>query len=350
MWRRAEAPSVDKPFLKACRGEPVGFTPIWLNRQAGRYMPEYHRVKGDLPSLAFFKHPERAAEATLDAQRILGVDAAILFADLLPILEPMGLQLDYKPGVGPVFANPVRCAADVDALRVAPAAEATPYIAATVRNVLADLPASVALIGFAGAPFTLASYAVEGAGSRNYRFTKTMMHAAPALWERLLGKLVEQLASYLDLQISAGVDAVQLFDTWAGCLSVADFRRHVLPHSRRLIDQIRARHPQVPIIYFGTGNGHLLPDVAGLAVDVVALDWRLPLGPTWRDLGCGAVQGNLDPMVLCADRAAIAREAQAVLDSAAGRPGHIFNLGHGIVPETPVDHVKHLVDYVHENG
>ena len=362
MWprslRRANPPSargasplaVEKPFLKACRGEPVGFTPIWLNRQAGRYMPEYHRVKGDLPSLAFFKHPERAAEAALDAQRILGVDAAILFADLLPILEPMGMRLDYKPGLGPVFDNPLRTEADVAALAVAPASEATPYIAATIRNILSDLPPSIALIGFAGAPFTLASYAVEGAGSRNYRFIKTMMHQAPALWDRLLGKLVEQLASYLELQISAGVDAVQLFDTWVGCLSVGDFRRHVLPHTERLIQRVRAQHPEVPIIYFGTGNGHLLLDVAALEPDVIALDWRQPLGPAWQELGCGAVQGNLDPMVLCADRAAIAREAQAVLDSAAGRPGHIFNLGHGIVPETPVDHVKYLVDYVHEHG
>ena len=261
-----------------------------------------------------------------------------------------GLSWTTSPALGPVFDNPVRTEADIAALAVAPASEATPYIAATIRNILADLPPNVALIGFAGAPFTLASYAVEGAGSRNYRFIKTMMHEAPALWSRLLSKLVEQLASYLDLQISAGVDAVQLFDTWVGCLSVGDFRRHVLPHTERLIKRIRAQHPEVPIIYFGTGNGHLLPDVAGLEPDVIALDWRLPLGPTWQSLGSRAVQGNLDPMVLCADRAAIAREAKGVLDSAAGRPGHIFNLGHGIVPETPVDHVKYLVDYVHEHG
>ena len=343
---------MEKPFLKACRGEPVGFTPIWLNRQAGRYMPEYHQVKGDLPSLAFFKHPERAAKATLDAQRILGVDAAILFADLLPILEPMGLRLDYKPGLGPVFDNPVRTEADIAALAVAPAAEATPYIAATIGNVLADLPPNVALIGFAGAPFTLASYAVEGAGSRNYRFIKTMMHQAPALWERLLGKLVEQLASYLDLQISAGVEAVQLFDTWVGCLSVGDFRRHVLPHTERLIRADFA--PGIRTCRSSTSapaTGHLLARRGG-PWNRMSSPWTgvLPLGPTWQDLGCRAVQGNLDPTVLCADRAAIAREAQGVLDSAAGRPGHIFNLGHGIVPETPVDHVKFLVDYVHEHG
>ena len=339
---------MEKVFLKACRGEPVDHTPIWLNRQAGRYMPEYHAVKGKLSSLAFFKNPDRAARAALDAQRILGVDAAILFADLLPILEPMGLSLDYKPGVGPVFENPLRTGKDIDALVNAPAEEATPYIAETIRNILSGLPHGIALIGFAGAPFTLASYAIEGRGSQNYLFVKKLIHDAPALWRRLLDKLVEQLESYLALQVASGVDAVQLFDTWAGCLSAADFRRHVLPHTSRLIGSVRRLG--VPVIYFATGNAHQLPDVAGMEPDVIALDWRVPLGETWSSLGCGAVQGNLDPVALCAGQRAIAREAQAVLDEAAGRPGHIFNLGHGILPETPVDNVKYLVDYVHENG
>ena len=341
---------LEKPFLKACRGQPAGFTPIWLNRQAGRYMPEYHRTKAGLTSLEFFKHPERAAEAALDAQRLLGVDAAILFADLLPILEPMGLILSYQEGVGPVFANPVRTKGDVNALITAPAAQATPYIAETVRNILSALPGDIALIGFAGAPFTLASYAVEGRGARHYIHVKKMMHEAPALWEQLLTKLVDQLTSYLDLQIQAGVDAVQLFDTWVGCLSQADFRRHALPHTKRLLEGLRTLHPQTPIIYFGLGNAHLLPDIAALNPDVIALDWRSPLGPTWANLGCRAIQGNLDPITLCTDRPTIAHQAQAILDSAAGRPGHIFNLGHGIIPETPVDNVKFLVDYVHEHG
>ena len=345
-----EAWLVEKPFLKACRGAPCGFTPIWLNRQAGRYMPEYHRTKGGLTSLEFFKHPERAAEAALDAQRILGVDAAILFADLLPILEPMGLTLDYPAGVGPVFANPVRSERDLEALTTSPAAEATPYIAETIRNILSGLPPDIALLGFAGAPFTLASYAVEGKGSRNYLFVKKMMHQAPTLWERLLTKLVDQLFSYLDLQIESGVEAVQLFDTWVGCLSLSDFRRHVMPHTKNLLERLRTRHPTTPIIYFGTGNAHLLPDIATLKPEVIALDWRVPLGPTWANLGCRAVQGNLDPITLCTDRSTIAREAQAILDSAAGRPGHIFNLGHGIIPETPVGNVQFLVDYVHEHG
>ncbi len=338
---------MDKIFLRACRGEPTEYTPIWLNRQAGRYMREYHEVKGSTPSLEFFKHPELAARATLDAQRILGVDAAILFADLLPILEPMGLALDYKAGEGPVFANPVRTARDVDALVTAPAEEVTPYIAQTVRNVLSGLPPEIALIGFAGAPFTLASYAIEGKGSRNYVFVKKLMYQAPEVWARLMTKLVAQVTSYLELQIAAGVDAVQLFDTWVGCLSVADFRRYVLPHVKALIDNLRGK---VPVIYFGTGNGHLLADVCEAQPDVLALDWRVPLGATWRATGVRAVQGNLDPIVLCADRATVAAQAQDVLDEVAGRPGHIFNLGHGIIPETPVDNVKFLVDFVHERS
>jgi uroporphyrinogen decarboxylase len=338
---------MDKIFLKACRGEPVDYTPIWLNRQAGRYMPEYHAVKGDTGSLAFFKDPIRAAQATLDAQRILGVDAAIMFADLLPIMEPMGLELDYLPGEGPVFANPVRSEADVAALRVAPAEEATPYIADTVKNILRGLPEDIALIGFAGAPFTLASYAIEGRGSRNYILVKQMMYQAPELWHQLLSKLTDQVTSYLELQIDSGVDAIQIFDTWVGCLSIRDFDTYVRPHLARLLDNLKGR---VPVIYFGTGNGHLLDRVADMAVDVLALDWRAPLRETWERTGVTAVQGNLDPIVLCADRASVLREAKAVLDAADGRPGHIFNLGHGIVPQTPVDNVKALVDFVHENS
>ncbi len=338
---------MDKVFLRACRGEPTPHTPIWLNRQAGRYMPEYHQVKGDTPSLEFFKNPELAARATLDAQRILGVDAAIMFADLLPIMEPMGLDLDYRPGVGPVFDNPVRTAADVAALRVAPAEEATPYIAQTVRNILDDLPRDIALIGFAGAPFTLASYAIEGKGSRNYIEVKKLMYQAPEVWDTLMSKLVNQVSSYLSLQIDSGVDAVQIFDTWVGCLSVADFRRYVLPHLEALVDSLRGR---VPVIYFGTGNGHLLQATMAAAPDVMALDWRVPLGATWETLGVRAVQGNMDPIALCADQATVADQAAAVLAEAGGRPGHIFNLGHGIVPETPVDNVKFLVDFVHEQS
>lgn len=334
---------MEKIFVSACLGKPTSHTPIWLNRQAGRYMPEYHAVKGDMPSLDFFKNPEKAAQATLDAQRILGVDAAIMFADLLPIMEPMGLQLDYVPGQGPVFANPVRHARDVSALINAPAEEATPYIADTVKNILQDLPTPIALIGFAGAPFTLASYAIEGQGSRNYVFVKQMMYNSPELWHSLMAKLVEQLVSYLQLQIQSGVDAVQIFDTWVGNLSVLDFRQYVLPHLQSLLQKLNS---SVPVIYFGTGNTHLLADVAQLGFDVIAFDWRTPLADTWNRLGLRSVQGNLDPIVLCSNQAAIASQTSALLDSVADKPGHIFNLGHGIIPETPVANVQYLVEYV----
>ncbi|HCD26685.1 MAG TPA: uroporphyrinogen decarboxylase [Gammaproteobacteria bacterium] len=334
---------MQKIFVQACHGEPTSHTPIWLNRQAGRYMPEYHQVKGQMPSLDFFKNPEKAATATLDAQRILGVDAAIMFADILPILEPMGMSLEYVPGEGPVFANPLRHEQDVAQLTCSSAEEATPYIEHTVKNILADLPGDIALIGFAGAPFTLASYAIEGKGSRNYVFVKKMMHQRPILWQQLMAKLVSQLTGYLQMQIDAGVDAIQLFDTWVGNLSTQDFQVFVAPYLAQLRNALNA---QVPIIYFGTGNAHLLPEVKALGFDVLAFDWRTPLVSTWDQLGVTAVQGNLDPIVLCTDTDAIRSQSKWLLDQVAGRPGHIFNLGHGIIPETPVDNVKFLVDFV----
>ena len=336
-----------KIFVEACHGRPVPHTPIWLNRQAGRYMPEYHALKGKTDSLDFFTNPEMAAQATLDAQRILGVDAAIMFADLLPILVPMGLDLEYQPGVGPVFHNPLRAPGDIERLRPLDAEEGTGYIADTVRNILSDLPAEIALIGFAGAPFTLASYAVEGKGSRNYVHVKKLMYEAPQAWHALMSRLTDSVAGYLQLQIDAGVDAVQIFDTWVGSLSVRDFQRYAQPYIQALLDRVRG---QVPVIYFGTGNSHLLPALAETRPDVVAFDWRTPLSETWNRLGCAAVQGNLDPIVLCADRAAVADQAGALLAEVAERPGHIFNLGHGIIPETPVDNVKYLVDFVHQHS
>lgn len=335
----------NSPFLRACRGEATQFTPLWLNRQAGRYMPQYHALKGDTPSLEFFKSPELAAQATVDAQRILGVDAAIMFADLLPILEPMGLKLDYVAGTGPVFENPVRRTQDVASLKVVPAIEGTPYIVDTIKLIRQELPGDIPLIGFAGAPFTLASYAIEGRGSRNYVFVKRMMYTDESAWRTLMDKLVEVIGDYVRLQISSGVQAVQLFDSWVGCLSRQDFRRYVLPATTRLIDAIRG---EVPIIYFGTGNSHLVDDMYACGPDIMALDWRTPLRDTWDRLGCTAIQGNMDPIALCADTDTVASAAKQVLEEAAGRPGHIFNLGHGIIPETPVDNVKYLVDYVHE--
>ncbi len=335
----------DSAFLKACRGEPTDYTPIWLNRQAGRYMKEYHEVKGSTPSLDFFKTPELAAKVTCDAQRILGVDAAIMFADLLPILEPMGLRLDYLPGIGPNIDNPVRTSADIDAVRIQPSAETMPYIAEVIRLIRAELPADIPLIGFGGAPFTLASYAIEGKGSRNYVFVKQMMYADAGAWHGLMEKITTAVIDYMNYQIDAGVQAVQLFDSWVGCLAPEDYREYVMPHSRRLMQEISGR---VPVIHFGTGNPAVVPLMAEAGGDVLALDWRSPLVETWDRTGVTSVQGNLDPIVLCADRESVESKARNLLTEVDGRPGHIFNLGHGIIPETPVDNVKALVDCVHE--
>ena len=332
-------------FLDACAGASTPNTPIWLNRQAGRYMPEYHILKGDTPSLEFFKNPELAAKATLDAQRILGVDAAIMFADLLPVLEPMGLKLEYKPGVGPVFENPLRDKQAIEALAVVPAEEGCGYVVETLGRILNDLPKEVALIGFAGAPFTLACYAVEGKSSRNYAHVKRLMYDHEVLWQSLMDKLVDTVADYVQLQIASGAQAIQLFDSWVGCLSLADYERYVAPATRRLMERIQGK---LPIIYFGTGNAHLLDAMYATGPDLMALDWRVPLVATWDRLGSRAIQGNLDPIALCGEPSSMINQAQTLINEVGGRPGHIFNLGHGIIPETPVDNVKRLVDFVRE--
>ncbi|MGI9322226.1 MAG: uroporphyrinogen decarboxylase [Pseudomonadales bacterium] len=335
----------DCTFLRACRGEPTDYTPIWLNRQAGRYMKEYHQGKGATPSLDFFKTPHLSAQVTCDAQRILGVDAAILFADLLPILEPMGLSLDYLPNIGPNIDNPVRSGKDIDALALLPSAETMPYIGEAIALVRRELPPDIPLIGFGGAPFTLASYAVEGKGSKSYIEVKRLMYGDPSAFHTLMGKITTAAADYLNYQIDCGVQAVQIFDSWVGALSVADYERFVLEHSKALINAVSGR---VPVIHFGTGNPALLPLMAEAGGDVMALDWRAPLAKTWDDLGCRAVQGNLDPVALFADGKAVEQAAGQILAEVNGRPGHIFNLGHGILPETPVENVKRLVGYVHE--
>ncbi|SUZ55947.1 uncharacterized protein METZ01_LOCUS8801 [marine metagenome] len=308
-------------------------------------MPEYHILKGDTPSLEFFKNPELAAKATLDAQRILGVDAAIMFADLLPVLEPMGLNLEYKPGVGPVFENPLRDKQAIEALAVVPAEEGCGYVVETLGRILNDLPKEVALIGFAGAPFTLACYAVEGKSSRNYAHVKRLMYDHEVLWQSLMDKLVDTVADYVQLQIASGAQAIQLFDSWVGCLSLADYERYVAPATRRLMERIQG---ELPIIYFGTGNAHLLDAMYATGPDLMALDWRVPLVATWDRLGSRAIQGNLDPIALCGEPSSMINQAQTLIDEVGGRPGHIFNLGHGIIPETPVDNVKRLVDFVRE--
>ncbi len=343
--------TTDMPFIAACRGEATPHTPIWLNRQAGRYMPAYHRIKGNLTSKAFFLHPQRAADMTLTAQRLLGVDAAILFTDLLPVLELIGLDLDYQSGVGPVFSNPLREAKVIEALPGYEMERDMACISECIGLVLIDLPREVALIGFAGAPFTLASYAVEGHGGGNKETVKRMMHDAPATWGTLMHTLVDLVADFIDLQVKAGVHAIQLFDSWVGALSLSDYRRFVAPWTKALIDRVRENAgPQVPIILFAVGNGHLLSDMAAAGPDVMALDWQVPLGKTWDTLGCRAVQGNLDPAVLLCDEKTIAAEARRILNEAGGRPGHIFNLGHGVLPQTDENRVKGLVELVRGTG
>ena len=334
---------LDTPFLRACRGETTEYTPIWLNRQAGRYMPEYRSIKGRTKSFDFFTNSELAAKVTLDAQQILGVDAAIVFADLLPMLQPMGLELDYFEGVGPRFANPVRVPEDCTQLRCITAEEDCGYIVKTIQYVLEELPADVSLIGFAGGPFTLAAYAIEGRGSQHFHNVRQFLYRFPNSWGELLEKITDSVIDYVNLQVRAGVDAIQIFDSWVGCLGVQEYEDFVAPYTRRLF---RSISPAVPKIYFGTGNTHLLSAMYATGPDVIALDWRPRLIEIWNELSCVAVQGNMDPLVLCADQKTVTEHANRILIDVAAKPGHVFNLGHGIIPSTPVDNVKCLVDFV----
>jgi uroporphyrinogen decarboxylase len=334
------------PFLAACARRPTAFTPVWLMRQAGRFLPEYRAIRARLGFLELCKNPEAAAEVTLLPIDRLGVDAAILFADILLVVEPMGVGLQFPRGEGPVIERPVRSAADVARLLEPDPAESVPFVFETVRRVRKALGDRVPLIGFAGAPFTVASYLIEGGASRDYLLTKRLMYEAPEAWHALLGLLARTLARYLNGQIAAGAQAVQLFDSWVGCLAPDDYRTFVLPHSRAVIERLT---PSVPIIHFGTGTAGLLNAMREAGGDVIGLDWRVDLGTAWARLGPDvAVQGNLDPAALLAPPAEIRRRVQAILDRAGGRPGHVFNLGHGVLPDTPVDHVRAMVDAVHE--
>jgi len=312
-------------------------------RQAGRYMTEYRAVRDRLGFLGLCKTPAAAAEVTVTAAERLGVDAGIIFADILLILEPMGAALEYSTGDGPVIHNPVRSGTDVDRLRE-PDVEELGYVYEAIRLTRRDL--AVPLIGFAGAPFTLATYLVEGGASSTYRRTKTLMHGDPGAWNALMERLVRALTAYVNAQVAAGAQAIQLFDSWVGALAPADYRRFVLPHMQRLIAGI---DDSVPVINFGTDTGGLLECLRAAGGDVVGLDWRIDLDAGWARLDHAvAVQGNLDPTTLFAPIPAIRAEAERILGQAAGRPGHIFNLGHGVLPETPVDHVRALVEAVHE--
>ncbi len=333
-------------FLRACRRQPVERTPIWLMRQAGRYMSEYRAVRKKMSFLELCKNPATCAEVMITAVRQLGVDAAIIFADLLPILEPMGLALEYTAGDGPVIHNPLRAAADVERLRELESIEPLDYVMQTVKLTRAGVPADMPVIGFAGAPFTLASYAIEGGGSRNYLHTKELMYHDGGAWQEIMSRLSRAVARYLNAQIAAGAQAVQLFDSWVGCLGPEDYRRYVMPFNKAVIDAIV---PGAPVIHFATGNPALVPLMAEAGGDVIGVDWRIDLDEAWHAIGHDrAIQGNLDPAVLLADAAEIRRRAKDVLDRAAGRPGHIFNLGHGIHQQTPVENVISLVEAVRE--
>jgi uroporphyrinogen decarboxylase len=334
-------------FLRACRREPVDYTPVWFMRQAGRYMAEYRAIRARHTLLEICSQPDLAAEVTLQPVRALGVDAAILFADILLPLIPMGLQLEFAAGEGPVIHNPIRTPADVAALRPVDPHEALGHVLEAVRLVRRELDGQTPLIGFAGAPFTLASYLVEGGSSRNYLETKRFIYNQPSAWGALMGKLAVVIADYLVAQVEAGAQAVQLFDSWVGALSPDDYRRYVLPHSQLILRAVKATG--VPAIHFGMGTAALLPLMKEAGGDVIGLDWRTPLDWGWDQLGPDtAVQGNLDPVALFAPRPELERRVRTILEQAAGRPGHIFNLGHGILPETPVENVKATVEMVHE--
>jgi uroporphyrinogen decarboxylase len=339
-------PPSDHVLLRAARREPTPYTPVWLMRQAGRYMPEYRAVRQRFTFLDLCKNPDAAAEVTLQPVDHLGVDAAILFADILLIAEPLGVGLEFAKGEGPVIHRPVRTFADVQRLATIDVDSSLGFVFETVRRVRRALAGRVPLIGFAGAPFTVASYIVEGGPSRDFQRTKRLMYEEPEAWHRLMGLLAAATARYLAGQIDAGADLVQLFDSWVGALSPLDYRTFVLPHTR---DTIKAIGAAAPVIHFGTGTAGLLPLMREAGGDVIGLDWRVELDAGWSAVGHDvAVQGNLDPAVLLARPAYIRERAEDVLRHAAGRPGHIFNLGHGVYQQTPVDHVRALVDLVHE--
>jgi uroporphyrinogen decarboxylase len=333
-------------FMRACRREAVPFTPIWLMRQAGRYMQEYRDVRARVGFLELCKTPSLAAEVTVTAAERLGVDAAIIFADILLPLEPMGLELEFTKGDGPVIHNPVRSAADVDRLVELKDVGALQFVFEAIRETRRSLSSELPLIGFAGAPFTLASYIVEGGGSKNYVQTKSLMYNDSGAWHAMMSLISRALVKYLNAQVDAGAQALQLFDSWVGCLGPDDYKQYVLPHTRSVIGGINS---ETPVIHFGTGTGELLQLISEAGGNVIGVDWRVRLAEGWKRIGHDkAVMGNLDPVALFADREHLRTQAKAILDQAGGRPGHIFNLGHGILPETPVDNVIALVEMVHE--
>jgi uroporphyrinogen decarboxylase len=333
-------------FLRACRRETVDHTPVWFMRQAGRYMPEYREIRKRHSLLEICKSPELATIVTLQPLRRIDVDAAILFSDLLLPLEPMGIPFDFVRGEGPAIENPLRTEADIDRLKCFDPREALSPVLDAIRMIRKELGGEVPLIGFGGAPFTLASYAIEGGHSQNYALTKALMYSNTRAWHRLCEMLSSIVAEYLKAQIEAGAQAVQVFDSWAGALNAADYREFVMPHTRKIFEALGGL--AVPTIHFGTGTAAILHEMREAGGDVIGADWRIPLDDAWQRIGHDrAIQGNLDPTVLLAPLDRMLSAADDVLQRANGRPGHIFNLGHGILPTTPVEHVQALAQHVH---
>ena len=338
--------SMNSRFLDACRRRPTDVRPVWFMRQAGRYMKQYRDIRAKTGILEICKRPDLAAQVTLQPVEILDVDAAIIFADLLLPVEPMGLKLRYAAGEGPVIGNPVRDSNDIDGLSISNT-DALGYVGEAIQLVVKALAGRVPVIGFVGAPFTMASYMVEGGPSRNFLRTKTMMYREETLWRRLMGKLVDVLGAFATMQVGAGARVIQVFDSWVGALGPDDYVRYVAPYSRALIDRIRAA--SVPVIHFGTGAAGFFKELHAAGGDVMGVDWRTNIDQAWMDISYrSAVQGNLDPAVLMAPIPELRQRVHELLKRSGTRPGHIFNLGHGILPDTPVENVKACVEIVRE--
>ena len=333
-------------FLEACRRRPTDVRPVWFMRQAGRYMKQYRDLRSQHGILELCKRPDLAAEITLQPVEVLDVDAAIIFADLLLPVEPMGLKLRYAAGEGPVIDNPIRTSNDIDSLSISDVDDLG-YVGEAIQIVTRALAGRVPVIGFVGAPFTMASYMIEGGPSRNFLRTKTMMYRDETMWRRLMGKLVDVLGSFGVMQAAAGARVIQVFDSWVGALGSDDYVRYVAPYSRALIERIRTA--SVPVIHFGTGAGAYFRELHAAGGDIMGVDWRVNIDQAWMDISYrSAVQGNLDPAVLFAPIPELRSRVHELLKRTGSRPGHIFNLGHGILPETPVDHVKACVEIVRE--
>ena len=332
-------------FLRACRREPVDATPVWFMRQAGRYMADYRALRKRYSLLEICREPELAVAVTLQPVDVIDVDAAILFSDLLIPFTPLGLEFDVVKGEGPSIHYPIRRASDVDRLRRFEPREDLSHVLETIRILRRELRDRVPLIGFGGAPFTLAAYAIEGGPSTSYIHTKTFMYSQPEAWHRLCGRLAEVIAEYMVAQVEAGAQAIQIFDSWAGALGRNDYREFALPHTRRIFDRLRLTG--VPTVHFGVGASAILDDLAEAGGDVIGIDWRQPIDEAWGRLPERAVQGNLDPMLLLGPRERMLAATDDLLRRVSGRVGHIFNLGHGVLPPTPLEHVQELAHYVH---